>query len=117
MSLEVTGRYRYPPPDATWLTQRIEEPVEPDLPIVDAHHHLWVEGGAPYLLDELAGDLASGHRIVATVFVQAHYAHRSDGPVHLRPVGETEAVAQIRKDARDRGLATDVAAAIVGEED
>lgn len=114
LGLEVTGRYRYPPPDATWLAQRFEAAIDPDLPIVDAHHHLWVEGGAPYLLDELADDLASGHRIDATVFVQAHYAHRSDGPVHLRPVGETEAVARIRKDARDRSLATDVAAAIVG---
>ena len=24
-----------------WLAQVIEDIIEPDLPIVDAHHHLW----------------------------------------------------------------------------
>ena len=48
MGLEVTGRYRYPPPDPAWLARHDEPVIEPDLPIVDAHHHLWVEGGHPY---------------------------------------------------------------------
>ena len=47
------------------------EPIlEPDLPIVDPHHHLWDRPGWRYLLDELLADTNSGHNIVATVFVQ-----------------------------------------------
>lgn len=114
MGLEITGRYRYPPPDEAWLALRHEDAIDPRLPIVDSHHHLWEEGGVPYLLDQLEADLSCGHRIEATVFVQAHYAHRLAGPAHLAPVGETEAVERIRKTAKGRGLATDVAAAIVG---
>ena len=114
MVLDVTGRFRYPPPNLDWLALRNEEVIEPELPIVDAHHHLWVEGGVPYLLDELGTDLESGHRIEATVFVQAHYGYRSDGPVALRPVGETEAVAAMAAEARSCGINTAVAAAIVG---
>ena len=113
MGLEVTGRYRYPPPDPAWLARHDEPVIEPDLPIVDAHHHLWVEGGHPYLLDQLVADVTSGHRIEATVFVQAGYAVQSDGPVALRPVGETQAVEAIRRDTVARGITCDVAAAII----
>ena len=113
MSLDVTGRYRYPPPDPNWLRGNIEEVLDPDLPIVDAHHHLWTEGGAPYLLPEIAEDVRDGHRIDATVFVQAHYGYRSDGPVHLAPVGETEKVAAIAEAARKQGLQTRIAEGIV----
>ncbi|HEX7761702.1 MAG TPA: amidohydrolase family protein [Caulobacteraceae bacterium] len=89
--------------------------LEPDLPIVDPHHHLWdratVRALPPpppgtavhpftqviarqprYLLDELLADLNSGHNVRATVFVQCGAFHRADGPEHLRPVGETEFV-------------------------
>jgi predicted TIM-barrel fold metal-dependent hydrolase len=117
MSLDVTGLYRYPPPDPVWLALGYEEVLEPDLPIVDAHHHLWEEGGSPYLLDELSADLASGHRIVATVFAQAHYGYRQDGPEELRPVGETERVAAIAAEARRRRLRTRVAAGIIAYAD
>lgn len=113
MGLDVTGRYRYPPPAPHWLAQRVEDVIEPNLPIVDAHHHLWEEGGQTYLLDELAGDLASGHLITATVFTQAHYGYRTSGPAHLAPVGETEKVAQLSREARETGCATRVAEGIV----
>ena len=30
------------PPDLDdWLAQVTEDPLEPDLPIIDCHHHLW----------------------------------------------------------------------------
>ena len=33
-------------PDEAWLATRPPEPIlEPDLPIVDTHHHLWERGG------------------------------------------------------------------------
>lgn len=117
MGLDVTGRYRYPAPDPAWLARAREDAIDPNLPIVDPHHHLWIEAGVPYLLDELLDDLGEGHRIDATVFVQAHYAYRSHGPLHLAPVGETEAVADIAAQAARRGATTAIAAAIVAHAD
>ena len=113
MGLDVTGRYRYPPPVPAWLARHVEDVLDPSLPIIDAHHHLWVEDEATYLLDEIATDVADGHRIEATVFVQAHYGYRDSGPAHLAPVGETEKVAAMAAAARDRGLKTELAAGIV----
>jgi len=87
--------------------------LEPDLPIVDPHHHLWdrrAVGAGPnlppvthpmewsarlspyYMMEELLADLNTGHNIVATVFVQCHSMHRASGPEAMRPVGETEYV-------------------------
>lgn len=114
MGLDITGRYRYPPPSPGWLALHREEILEPDLPIVDAHHHLWEEGGNPYLVEELATDLASGHNIAATVAVQAHFAYRATGPAILRPVGETERIAALANASRACGGRTRIAAAIVG---
>ena len=113
MGLDVTGRYRYPSPDPAWLALAHEEVINPDLPIIDPHHHLWVENDAPYLLPEIAADLGDGHRVAATIFVQAHYGHRTDGLPHLAPVGETEKVAAIAAEARRLGLGTSVAQGIV----
>ena len=73
-----------------WLDRRKEPILEPALPIVDPHHHLWDRPGWRYLLDELLRDTNSGHNIVATVFVQASSMYRDKGPVEMRPVGETE---------------------------
>ncbi len=117
MGLDVSGRYRYPPPAPDWLARHVEEVIDPAQAIIDAHHHLWEEGGVPYLLDEVMEDVGDGHRIVSTIFVQAHYGYRTDGPAHLAPVGETEKVAAISAAARDRGASTDIAAAIVAHAD
>jgi predicted TIM-barrel fold metal-dependent hydrolase len=78
-----------------WLRLWDEEIIEPDLPIVDPHHHLWLRGGWTgwrYVLRELLDDLNSGHNIVATVFLQCRSMHKASGPEALRPVGETEFV-------------------------
>lgn len=114
MGLDVTGRYRYPPPRQQWLAQRREPILYPDIPIIDAHHHLWEERENRYLLDDLIEDAASGHRVVATVCVQAHYGYRSAGPEELLCVGETERIVALRTVAKQRELVTDVAAGIVG---
>jgi L-fuconolactonase len=77
-----------------WLDLVVEDVVEPDLPIVDPHHHLWpADGALPYGLDELHADTGDGHRVEQTVFVECHAAYRSDGDPELAPVGETEFVA------------------------
>jgi len=73
-----------------WLNLHREPILEPDLPIVDPHHHLWDRPGWRYLLDELLADTSSGHNITATVFLQCKAFHRADGPEELRPIGETE---------------------------
>jgi L-fuconolactonase len=73
-----------------WLDRRREEILEPALPIVDPHHHLWDRPDWRYMLPDLLADLATGHKIIATVFVQARAMHRADGPEEMRPVGETE---------------------------
>jgi predicted TIM-barrel fold metal-dependent hydrolase len=75
-----------------WLERRREPILEPELRIVDPHHHLWVRPGSRYLVEELLADLNSGHNIVATVFVQARTMYREAGPVEMRPIGETEFV-------------------------
>lgn len=75
-----------------WLARRNEAILEPDLPIVDPHHHLWDRPNWRYLLPELLADLNAGHRITTTVFVQCRAFHRADGPEELRPIGETEFV-------------------------
>lgn len=75
-----------------WLAQVQEEIIEPGRPICDPHHHLWDRGGNRYLLDELLADTGSGHNVVSTVFVECMSMYRADGPVEMRPVGETEFV-------------------------
>src|SRR5262245_525 len=75
-----------------WLNRRQEPIIEPDLAIVDPHHHLWDRPGWRYLLDELRTDTGSGHNIVATVYIEARAMTRAAGPVEMRPVGETEFV-------------------------
>jgi L-fuconolactonase len=117
VSLDITGQYRYPPPNADWLAHSREDILEPGLPIIDAHHHIWDEPGNPYLLDDLAGDLGTGHTIEATVFVQAHYGYRLGGPEHLRPIGETEKIIDLIASAQQRGISTQIAAGIVGHVD
>lgn len=92
----------------------VEEILDPGLPIVDPHHHLWdrrqalsappadpssehgftrvVRMAPRYLLDELLADTGSGHEVIATVFVECRAMWREDGPDELKPVGETEFV-------------------------
>ncbi|MDR3537949.1 MAG: amidohydrolase family protein [Acetobacteraceae bacterium] len=82
----------YLPVRDDWLARRTETILEPTLPIVDPHHHLWDRPGWKYMLDDLLADTNSGHTIIATVFVQARSMHRADGPEAFRPVGETEFV-------------------------
>jgi len=83
-------------PDDAWLAKQEKETIlEPELPIIDTHHHLWDRGGWTYLLPELLADLNSGHNIVATVFEECRSMYRAAGPVEMRPVGEVEFVAGI----------------------
>jgi predicted TIM-barrel fold metal-dependent hydrolase len=114
MGLNVTGRYRYPDPKPAWLELLEEETLEPALPIVDAHHHLWEEPGNRYLLEDLLVDVACGHNLVATVFVQCHFGYRTSGPEQLRPVGETERIEALRRQGERERPRSRLCAGIVG---
>ena len=104
-----------------WLEQVQEAALEPELPICDPHHHLWHLKGRTtrvqprYLLDEIVDDIAGGHNIVSTVFIECGAMFRADGPEHLRCVGETEFVNGIAAMSASGGYGkARIAAAIVG---
>ncbi|MDA8137234.1 MAG: amidohydrolase family protein [Desulfobacteraceae bacterium] len=99
----------------TWLALTVEDPIEPELPIIDPHHHLWEYPNSRYLLKELLEDIGSGHNIVQTVFVECLSQYRLTGPKEMRPVGETEFVRDIAtSNAAGQFGPTQVAAGIVG---
>lgn len=79
-------------PDDAWLDQVQEGILEPDLPIIDPHHHLWMRNGYRYLIPEFMADATSGHNIVSSVFAECHSMYRPDGPDEERSLGETEFV-------------------------
>ncbi len=78
-------------PRTDWLDRVREEIIEPDLPIVDPHHHLVErpETGR-YLLPELLADTNSGHNITATVYLEWLSMYRAGGLPEMKPVGEVE---------------------------
>lgn len=81
---------------AAWLAKRpSEKALEPDLPIIDPHHHLWdapQRGRDRYFLPELLADTGGGHNIVSTVFLECQAMFRATGPDEMKPVGEVEFV-------------------------
>ncbi len=73
-----------------WLDSVVEEVIDPGAPIIDPHHHLWPHGeGMHYGLADLEADLASGHHVVDTVFVECGAAYARGTGEPLAPVGET----------------------------
>lgn len=98
-----------------WLARTPEEAIDPELPIIDPHHHLWDRrplsappegtgsrpefGALPkwvgrlplcYLADDLMDDVrGGGHNVADTVFVDSMAMYRADGGADAS-VGETE---------------------------
>jgi predicted TIM-barrel fold metal-dependent hydrolase len=96
-----------------WRAQVIEPAIDPDLPVIDPHHHLWPVTPSPHLEpytdDELIADVRGcGHNIVATVAVEAWGSYRTDGPAALRPVGETDHAEALAR--REHGLCAGIVA-------
>ena len=79
------------PVDEGWLATHVEEAIEPDRPIVDPHHHLW-DRQQRYLFDEFLKDINTGHKVLATVYLQCGSMYRADGDRAYASVGETEFV-------------------------
>lgn len=74
-----------------WLALHREPPLQPELPIIDAHHHLWDRQTGRYLTHEFSDDIqTSGHRVFSSVYVQCRSMLRRHGPETLKPLGEIE---------------------------
>ena len=80
----------YADPREDWLAQHTEEIIDPARPIIDPHHHLWDRGGLRYMFADMVDDAASGHNILATVYVDCRSMYRASGAEAFRPVGEVE---------------------------
>ncbi|MFZ2994764.1 amidohydrolase family protein [Sphingobium sp.] len=101
-----------------------EAAIEPDLPIVDPHHHIRDYRGADagrerYLAADFLSDIArSGHRVVQTMFVECGIMYRPDGPAERRSIGETDYVRRMADAVAARRPQTcAIAAGMVGKVD
>jgi L-fuconolactonase len=75
--------------DDEWLALRTEDVLDPQRPIVDPHQHLW-DSHHTYLVPQLLEDLACGHSIRGTVYVECSFMYRADGDPRFASVGEVE---------------------------
>jgi L-fuconolactonase len=108
----------FPPVRPDWLARHVEPILEPDYPVVDAHHHLFDWPIWRYRFDDYLEDLGSGHNVIATVFAECGSMYKAGGPIARRPVGETEFVAGVAAMSDSGGYGpTRVCAAIVGHAD
>lgn len=98
-----------------WLALSTEEILEPDLPIIDGHHHFYDRPNWVYLADDYLADLQSGHAIQATVYMQAQTRYFTEGDTAFRVVGETAFVTQQAQALSEVGIR--VAEGIVGHAD
>ena len=92
-----------------------EDIIDPDLPIIDPHHHLWdlrplvpafpeprhdfieaIAGAAYYTFDELQqdtrGGLEGGHNVIGTVFMECGAFYDASRGDAMKSVGEVEFV-------------------------
>lgn len=100
-----------------WLARHTEPPLDPTLPIVDPHHHLFDQPDGRYLATELTADLRQAPGLAATVFVECGQHYRPDGPAAHRPVGETEFVVHHTDELNSGETSPRVAAGIVSHVD
>ena len=102
-----------------WISRaRREQALEPDLPIIDPHHHLWDDGRGRYLLDEVLADIGGGHNVTQTVFIECRANYRFDGPEALKPLGEVEFVNGVAASSASGNYGpTRIATGIVGQAD
>ena len=79
------------PPRQDWLAKALPEPVlEPELPIIDTHHHVWRDRGG-YMLDDVMADMSDavaprakhafheqGLELLGVADIRASWARRSE---------------------------------------
>ena len=85
--------------------------LEPDLQIIDPHHHLWdlrplmpafpeprhpfiasIALSPYYTFNEIQADTTSGHNVIGTVFMECGAFYRAGADEAFKPVGEVEYV-------------------------
>ena len=104
--------------NAQWRALLREDILEPGLPIVDSHHHLWQRGHSRYLIEEYLAEAGSGHDIHASVYVECGSFYRSHASELMAPVGEVEFANGMAAMAASDGFgSTRVGAGIVGTAD
>lgn len=69
---------------------RDEPIIDPDLPIVDAHHHLFDRPALRFMVDDYLENARLGHRIIATVYEETQAFARASGPEAMKALGEVE---------------------------
>ncbi len=109
--------HRPPTINQAWLDRHTEPIIAPDQAIIDPHHHLWARETQIYMQKEAMADFGSGHRIIASVFVECWSGYRATGPEHLRAVGETDFVACLAGLVQGAQHSCEFAAGIVGHAD
>ncbi len=99
--------------DRRWLARTEEAAIEPELEIVDPHHHMWDTETryGRYELEDLRLDTGAGHNVVETVFIDCGANYRADGPEPMRPVGETDYI-RGRAERSDRTPGARIAAIV-----
>ena len=102
-----------------WIARvRKEQALEPDLPIIDPHHHLWDDDRGPYLLPDILADIGGGHNVKATVFIECRTHYRAGAVEAERPLGEVEFVNGTSAMSASGGYGpARIAAAIIGHAD
>ncbi len=114
-AVETQMKPRHIPIRQDWLARRVEAAIEPEMPIIDAHHHLWDSSDGRFGLKEMNDEIASGHNVVATVFVEARRNYFTDGEPEYRSVGETGMAAEMARESLQLSNGRiQVAAGIVG---
>lgn len=123
-ALAGTALALYARPALSAVATAEEAPLEPNLAIVDPHHHFrdYRDPGDPrerYLPDDLLADIArSGHRVTDSIFLECGLMYRPDGPLELRSLGEVEHVRALAERQRIAPATTcRIAAAIVSKVD
>lgn len=94
------------------MGQLEESAIDPDVPIVDTHFHLWNAMGSDYFAAQFLNDVHTGHNVVQSVHVECDTAYDLGAAAELRPVGETRFVVNQLDTAPQRGHA--LAAGIIG---
>ncbi|MBO9352382.1 amidohydrolase family protein [Bordetella petrii] len=103
--------------NSAWRALRREEILDPQRPIIDAHHHLWAKAGETYALEDYLADTRAGHDIRASVYVECGSNYRTDGPEMMNRLGEIEFAQEQAMKAAAMPRDTRVCAAIVGTAD
>jgi L-fuconolactonase len=85
--------------------------LEPELPIIDPHHHLWdlrplishfpeprhpfleaLTRGSYYTFDQVHADVTAGHNVIGTVYMECGAFYRAGASDALKVLGEVEFV-------------------------